>query len=70
MTRLIIAVAVGLLLVGCASHGPNRLVQDRFDYNAAVADSWQTQTLLAVVKLRYSDWPVFLDVEQIVAQYT
>jgi hypothetical protein len=55
---------------GCRSYGPGRIPADRFDYNAAIADSWQTQSLLAIVKLRHSEWPVFLDVEQVVTQYT
>jgi hypothetical protein len=64
-------VLVGLALnIGCRSYGPRRIPADRFDYNAAIADSWQTQSLLAIVKLRHSEWPVFLDVEQVVTQYT
>jgi hypothetical protein len=61
---------LAVLLSGCFGIGANRLQKDRFDYNAAIADSTHTQTLLAIVKLRYLDWPVFVEVEQIVAQYT
>ena len=57
-------------LSGCRSFGPNRMESDRFDYNTAVSKSLQTQVLLNIVRLRYSEWPTFLDVEQIVAQYT
>ncbi len=62
--------AVLIVLFGCTSVGPQRLEQDRFNYNAAISDSWRVQSLLNIVKLRYLDWPVFLEVEQIVAQYT
>ncbi len=69
-TTTLLSATLLLLLCGCASHGPKRLGQDRFDYNSAIADSWRTQTLLNIVRLRYLDWPMFLDVEQVVGQYT
>jgi len=59
---------VTLLFVGCAL-GPNSLPKDRFDYNAAIADSWKTQTLLNIVKLRYGDAPTYLDVASVITSY-
>jgi hypothetical protein len=56
-------------LSGCASIGPGTVARDRFDYLTAISDSWKAQMLLNVVKIRYADAPVFLDVASVINQY-
>jgi hypothetical protein len=58
------------LLAGCASVGPPTVVRDRFDYVAAISDSWKRQTLLNLLKVRYADAPVFMDVTSVISAYS
>lgn len=67
---LIASIALLPALTGCHHIGPKTVAVDRNDYSAAIADSWKQQTLLNIVKLRYMDLPVFVDVASIVSGYS
>ncbi len=58
-----------MVLAGCRAMGPPMIPKDRFDYSRAIADSWKQQTLLNIVKMRYLDLPIFLDVASVVSGY-
>jgi hypothetical protein len=56
-----------LAALGCRSVGVRTIERDRLAYSQALSQSIKTQALLNLVKLRYLDAPVFLDVGQIVS---
>jgi hypothetical protein len=70
MMQQVLLLLIVFSIAGGSGIGPGTVMRDRFDYSSAVAGSWKSQMLLNLVKLRYDDIPVFLDVGQIVSGYT
>lgn len=68
--RLCLCVMAAAIFSGCMHLGPSAISVDRFDYSSALANSWKQQTLLNIVKLRYMDLPIFMDVASIVSGYS
>lgn len=67
---LLLLAAAALSGSGCRSMGPRTIPRDRYDYSSSISESWKRQMLLNIVKLRYLDPPIFVDVGQIVAGYS
>ena len=65
--RVALALMATLAVANCASIGPTTIKRDRTDYSGAIATSWKEQMLLNVVKFRYFDTPVFVDVSSVVS---
>ena len=59
-----------LVLTGCTSIGPATIERDRFDYVTTISDSWKRQILLNLLKVRYADAPVFMDVASVISSYS
>ena len=71
--RSFVCVICGLALsvTGCFRPiGPQSVARDRQLYASSLSDSWKEQTLLNIVKMRYLDPPIFVDVGNIVASYS
>jgi hypothetical protein len=65
--RAVALLAAASVMAGCATLGPSSIQRDRTDYAGVIAVSWKEQALLNIVKLRYGDVPVFLDVSSVIA---
>ncbi|MGF1449198.1 MAG: hypothetical protein ACFB20_07250 [Opitutales bacterium] len=71
--RCLKAVVVGplcLILSGCIGFGPRTIPRDGLNFATAIETNWKEQTLLNMVKLRYGDVPVFVEVSSVITQYT
>ena len=64
------ALVAAVVLAGCKSVGPRTIQGARFNYNEAIAHSWNQQLLLNLVRLRYRDTPFFLEVNSVSTQYS
>lgn len=62
--------ALTALVAACGSIGPRTMDRDQLDYGDSVSNNWKNQMLVNVVKIRYVDMPVFIDVGSIVAGYS
>jgi len=69
ISKVNILLLAASLLCGCGI-GPGTVTHDRFDYTETIATSWKQQMLVNMVKLRYGDTPVFLDVASVINQYS
>lgn len=57
-------------LAGCSSYGPRSMNRDQLDYGDSIGNNWKNQMLANIVKIRYMDMPVFVDVGSIVSGYS
>jgi hypothetical protein len=67
--RAAILFIVLVVLAGCASIGAHKIEPDRAAFTNAIGESWKSQMLLNIVKIRYGDTPIFLDVASVISSY-
>lgn len=68
--RGVAAVCLCAAAVSGCGIGPAAMERDRLDYQTALSESWKRQILLNLVRIRYADAPVFLDVTSVISQYS
>ena len=66
---IILGSLIALLITSCRPMGPSSVSRDRFDYTLAISESAKHQMLLNMVKIRYGDVPIFVDVSSVISQY-
>ena len=59
-----------LALASCRSMGPQKIPLDSFNYNDKIAQHQQEQMLLNIVRLRYMEVPLFMNVNSMINSYT
>ena len=58
--------AAVMIVTGCTTVKPSFVGIDQMDYGQVIAESWKRQTLLNIVRMRYADAPVFLEVTGVI----
>ena len=67
--KFVLAILILPSLGGCVGVGPGMVHRDQLAYTDAISASWKRQMLLNLVKIRYADAPIFLDVASVINQY-
>jgi len=63
-------IASTALLIACTSLGPSTIERDHMDYGLSLNTSIQQQLLGNIVRLRYMEAPIFVDVASVINQYS
>ncbi len=67
---VLLLAAVLLTASGCAQLGPDLIEAGRNDYNKVLAQTDDEETLLNLVRMRYADNPVILQVNSVSTSFT
>jgi len=68
-SRTLILIAVCLSLSACTQLGPDLMKAGRNDYNIAIQQTENEELLLNIVRLRYGDRPLYMDVGNVSTQF-
>ncbi len=65
MVILVLNCCISLFSSGCVSLGPMAVKRERINYNAAIQHTNDEQILMNLVRLKYRDTPIFIEVSSI-----
>ena len=65
LTRSLALAGFGIYLSGCAQLGPDLVKAGRNDYNIMLQQTEDEELILNLVRVRYGDRPLFLDVNSV-----
>ena len=68
--RFLSVMLLTALFTACSSVGPKSIDRDQLDYGQSIGQNWKNQMLANLVRIRFGDMPIFLDVGQVVAGYS
>ena len=63
-------VIISSIFLGCTKYGPGFLQSERSQYNQAIQKTNDEQLILNLVRLKYHDSPLFMEVSNIASQFT
>ena len=69
LARLLLVIS-SCIFFGCTKYGPVFLQSERSQYNQAIQKTNDEQLLLNLVRLKYHDTPLFMEVHNIASQFT
>ena len=69
LRRLAVVAALAMWAGACGCLGPKAVKYTRLRYNEVVRDTNDEQLLVNIVRLRYADSPVFIDLPSITSQF-
>lgn len=70
IVQSVVVLAAALAVTACQTLGSGSVSRDRLGYAGAIAESWKELMLLNIVKQRYLDTPVYLDVSSVISSYS
>jgi len=69
LARMLLVIS-SCIALGCTKYGPVFLQSERSQYNQAIQKTNDEQLLLNLVRLKYHDTPLFMEVHNIASQFT